>query len=183
MEFCIRHERRCSALVLLVPAIPVPGRDVAETTPPSPLWQFVFDHVLQSDFVIWAVTRLRHEMLIETVLATPLDVYRNASPAEQARARAVVEGVFPVGPKRAGLENDARMTHAASAHAMELITAPTLAISTRDDLYDTAAGAEYAASRITDSRLIVFPSGGHAWLGHDQAVRDALVAFLDETRH
>lgn len=183
MEFCIRHERRCSALVLLVPAIPVPGRDVAETTPPSPFWQFVFDHVLQSDFVIWAVTRLRHEMLIETVLATPLDVYRNASPAEQARARTVVEGVFPVGPKRAGLENDARITHAASAHALELITAPTLAISTRDDLYDTAVGAEYAASRITDSRLIVFPSGGHAWLGHDQTVRDALVAFLDETRH
>lgn len=182
IEFCIRHEGRCSALMLLVPAIPVPGRGVDETTPPSPFWQFVFNHVLQSDFVIWAVTRLRHEVLIETVLATPLDVYRNAGPAEQARARAVVEGVFPVSLKRAGLENDARVTHSALAHALEQITAPTLVISTHDDLYDTAVGARYAAGRITDAQLIIFPSGGHAWLGYDQAVRDALLCFLDPRR-
>src|SRR5438067_9477681 len=56
VQYYLRHPARCWALVLLVPAIAVPGREVADTTPPSPLWQFVFDYVLGSDFAIWALT-------------------------------------------------------------------------------------------------------------------------------
>ena len=178
LQYCQRHPARCSALVLLVPAIAVPGRDVADTTPPSPFWQFVFEHVLGSDFAIWALTRVRPEMLVETVLATPLEAFHRASPAERQRGLSVIRDIFPVSLKADGLRNDARVTTPAPARHLERITAPTLAISATDDLYSTAGGAKYAAEQIPGARLILFPTGGHAWLGHDAAVRDEVATFL-----
>lgn len=178
IQFCVRHAARCTALMLLVPALPVPGRDVAQTTPPSAFWQFVFDHVLRSDFVIWAVTRLWPEMLVETVLATPVDRFHAADVAEQQRALGLIRDIFPVSLKADGLKNDALVTTVAPASGLERITAPTLAVSASDDLYGTAGGARYAAEQISGARLILFPTGGHAWLGHDAEVRELLVAFL-----
>lgn len=181
VQFGLRHPKRCSALVLLVPALPVPGRGVAETTPPSAFWQFVFDYVLGSDFVIWAVTRLWPEMLVETVLATPLWQFRNASPAEQQRGLNVIRDIFPVSLKADGLKNDALVTTPSPIHDLERITAPTLTISAKDDLYRTDGGAKYAAEQIPGARLILFSTGGHAWLGHDAEVRSELVTFLKES--
>jgi pimeloyl-ACP methyl ester carboxylesterase len=178
LQYCLRHQARCIALVLLVPAISVPGRDVGETTPPSPFWQFVFDYVLRSDFVIWGVTRLWPEMLVETVLATPLDQFRNADPAERQRGLRLIRDIFPVGLKADGLRNDALVTTPSPAHHLERITAPTLAISAKDDLYGTYVGAKYAAEQIPGARLVSYPTGGHSWLGHDAEVREALVTFL-----
>ena len=177
LQYCLRHAARCSALVLLVPAIPVPGRNVADTTPPSAFWQFVSNYVLRSDFAIWAITRVWPEMLVETVLATPVDEFRRASPAERQRGLSVIRDIFPVSLKAAGLQNDARATPTPIPH-LERIAAPTLAISAEDDLYSTAAGARYAAEQIPGARLVMFPTGGHAWLGHDAAVRHELATFL-----
>ena len=178
IQYCLRHPPRCSALVLLVPAIAVPGRDVADTTPPSAFWQFVFDYVLESDFTIWAITRVWPEMLVETVLATPLEEYRRASPAERRRGLSVIRDIFPVSLKADGLRNDARVTTPTAVSQLERIAAPALAISAEDDLYSTAVGARYAAERIPGARLILFPTGGHAWLGHDAGVRAEVVTFL-----
>ena len=178
LQYCLRHQARCTALVLLVPAISVPGREVGETTPPSAFWQFVFDYVLRSDFVIWGVTRLWPEILVETVLATPLDQFRNADSAERQRGLRLIRDIFPVSLKADGLRNDALVTTPSPAHHLERITAPTLAISAKDDLYGTYVGAKYAAEQIPGARLISYPTGGHSWLGHDAEVREALVSFL-----
>jgi 2-hydroxy-6-oxonona-2,4-dienedioate hydrolase len=178
VQYCLRSPARCWALVLLVPALAVPGRDVAETTPPSAFWQFVFEYVLGSDFAIWALTRLRPEVLVETVLATPLEEFRRASPAERQRGLGVIRDIFPVSLKAQGLANDARVTTPTPVRHLERITAPTLAISAKDDLYSTAGGARYAAEQIPGARLLLLPTGGHAWLGHDGVVRDEVVNFL-----
>lgn len=178
LQYCSRHAARCSALVLLVPAIPVPGRDVADTTPPSAFWQFVFDDVLRSDFIIWAVTRVWPEMLVETVLATPVEEFRRTSSAERQRGLSVIRDIFPVSLKADGLTNDARLTTPTPIPHLERIAVPTLAISAEDDLYRTAAGARYAAQKIPGAQLILFPTGGHAWLGHDAVVRKEVIAFL-----
>ena len=178
LQYCLRHPARCPALVLLVPAIAVPGRDIADTTPPSAFWQFVFNYVLESDFTIWALTRAWPEMLVETVLATPLEEFRRASPAERQRGLSVIRDIFPVSLKADGLRNDARVTTPTPVPHLERIAAPTLAISAKDDLYSTAAGARYAAEQVPGARLILFPTGGHAWLGHDAVVRDEVAAFL-----
>jgi 2-hydroxy-6-oxonona-2,4-dienedioate hydrolase len=74
--------------------------------------------------------------------------------------------------------NDARVTTTTPARNLERITAPNLAISAKDDLYSTAGGVRYAAEQIPGARLILFPTGGHAWLGHDAVVRDEVATFL-----
>jgi pimeloyl-ACP methyl ester carboxylesterase len=117
-------------------------------------------------------------MLVETVLATPLEEFRRASPAERQRGLSVIRDIFPVSLKADGLRNDARVTTPTPARHLERMTAPTLAISAKDDLYSTAGGAKYAAEQIPGARLILFPAGGHAWLGHDAVVRDEVTAFL-----
>jgi 2-hydroxy-6-oxonona-2,4-dienedioate hydrolase len=178
IQYGLRYLARCWALVLLVPAISVPGRDVADTTPPSPFWQFVFDYVLGSDFVIWALTRVWPEMLVETVLATPLEQFRRASAEERQRGLSVIHDIFPVSLKADGLRNDALVTTTTPAQHLERITAPTLAISAKDDLYKTASGAKYAAEQVPGARVILFSTGGHAWLGHDAEVRHEIVTFL-----
>jgi pimeloyl-ACP methyl ester carboxylesterase len=178
VQYCLRHPARCWALVLLVPAIAVPGRHVADSTPPSPFWQFVFDYVLRSDFMIWAVTRLWPEMLVETVLATPLEQFRHASRSERQRGLSVIRDIFPVTLKADGLRNDARVTTTTLVQNLDRIAAPALAISAKDDLYSTDVAAKYAAERIPQARLVLFPTGGHAWLGHHAEVHDELGTFL-----
>jgi len=177
MQFCIRHAQRCSALVLLVPAAYVPGRD-AITAPPSPFWQAVIGYVLNSDFVIWAVTRLRPEILIETALATPLEVFRAASSAEQQRALDMARDIFPVSIRGQGLGNDGVVCSSLPRYDLEHIAVPTLAISGEDDLYGTLANARYTAEHVPGARLVTYPTGGHAWLDHDADVQREIVTFL-----
>ena len=59
------------------------------------------------------------------------------------------------------------------------IVQPTLIISARDDLFKTLPAAEFAASRIPDSKLIAFDTGGHLLVGHDAEVREAVRTFLN----
>ncbi|HEX6298642.1 MAG TPA: alpha/beta hydrolase [Burkholderiales bacterium] len=117
-------------------------------------------------------------MLVETVLATPLEEFRRASPAERQGGLSVIRDIFPVSLKADGLRNDARVTTTTPVVHLERITAPTLAISAKDDLYSSAAGARYAAEQIPEARMILFPTGGHALLGHDAVVRDEVATFL-----
>ncbi len=178
IRFCLRHSDRCSALVLLVPAAFAPGTTTEETTPPSRYMQFVLSHVLRSDFLMWALTRDAPNMLIETVLATPIEVFQKADPSEQARALRIVRDIFPVSPKLEGLRIDALMAAPLGPEELNRISAPTLAISFEDDLYRTLAGATYATQHIPGARLVKVPTGGHGWLGHDADVKSEISRFL-----
>ena len=178
MQFCLRYGERCTALVLLVPAAFAPGTTIEVTTPPSPYMQFVLNHVLKSDFLMWAITRVAPQVLIETALATPISVYRTSDESERARALSIIKTIFPVSSKLDGLRNDAIIAAGLTQEALANILAPTLAISAEDDLYGTLAGAKYAAEHIPGARLIVYPTGGHAWLGHNNDVLVDVVAFF-----
>lgn len=182
MQFCLRHAARCRALVLLVPVAYAEGRAPAATVPPSPYMQTVLRRVLTSDFVIWTVTRLAPQVLVETVLATPMPVFEQASPAEQARALRMIRGIFPVGRKARGLANDSATSPTIPRYALEAISAPTLVISAEDDLYDTFAAARYTAAHVPGARMIGFTRGGHGWLGHHDEVLEAVIGFLDAPR-
>lgn len=178
MQFCLRHAQRCTALVLLVPAAYAPGRDGQATAPPSPFMQFVFDRVLASDFAVWSLIRLQPELLVETLLATPREVFRRSSERERRRALAMLDDIFPVSLKAQGLQNDARICTAMPRYALERITVPLLAISVEDDRFGTYASARYIAEQVPGARLVSYPTGGHVWLGHDAEVRQELLTFL-----
>jgi len=177
LQFCIRHAARCRALILLVPAAYSPAHP-QHTMPPPPALQFVVDHILTSDPVLWLITRLRPSLLVRTMLATPAEIFEGASADERARALAALDGVQPVSRRAQGLRIDARITSTLPRYALEKISAPTLLISLQDDLYGTWENARYTASQIRGAKFVSYPSGGHVWLGHQAEVMSEIARFI-----
>ena len=58
------------------------------------------------------------------------------------------------------------------------IAAPTLIISARDDGFNTLPAADFAASKIPNAKLIIYDTGGHLLVGHQEAARTAVRSFL-----
>lgn len=178
MQFALRHPERCRALVLLVPAAYVPRPEGAPAMKRPPGLVFLFDTVLRSDFLFWLAPRISRATVEQAILGTPPAVVEQASAAEQARMAMMIDQILPVSPRRLGLLNDAAVTSTLQRYDLERIAAPTLAISTADDLYGTYDGARYTAAHIPKARFIGYPTGGHMLVGHQDDVRDAIVAFL-----
>lgn len=175
-EFALRHPDRCSALILIVPAANLTGRDPVEFTV---FQRFAVDTVLNSDVWFWALTALAPRQLIRTLLATDPALLNRISTEEQDRARLILEGLMPISRKVDGLHTDGFWAGTPSLIAFEKITVPTLILSCEDDLFGTAATARLLVERIPKSRLVVYPEGGHIWLGHDADLADEIVRFIE----
>jgi predicted alpha/beta hydrolase family esterase len=65
---------------------------------------------------------------------------------------------------------------------LERITAPTLAISLKDDGYGTYGGARYTAGQVTGARFIGYEQGGHVVAGHSQEMTEEMAKFFSEHR-
>lgn len=59
---------------------------------------------------------------------------------------------------------------------------PTLIVSAEDDRFGTAATARDIAAAAPRSGLIVFPDGGHIWVGYDAELWQAVAEFLELTQ-
>ncbi|HZD40532.1 MAG TPA: alpha/beta hydrolase [Terriglobales bacterium] len=58
------------------------------------------------------------------------------------------------------------------------ITAPALIFSTRDDGFNTLPAAEFAAKKIRNAKLVVYDTGGHLLVGHQNAIRATIRGFI-----
>lgn len=178
MQFAIRYPERTRALVLLVPAtfVPRPGGAPSMKTP---AWtDFVFKTGLRFDFLFWTASKVARPTLMRSILGTPVEDFESASPAEQARANMMLDHILPVSSRRLGLANDAVVTSTLSRYELEKISAPTLAISTRDDGYGTFDGAKYTAANIRGARFIGYQTGGHLTMGHSPEILSEIESFL-----
>ena len=61
---------------------------------------------------------------------------------------------------------------------MLLFGTPTLTLSVEDDLFGTFDGARYTAEHIPNARFVGYPSGGHVWVGRQDALITELAAFI-----
>lgn len=182
MQLCLRHPERCSGMVLVVPLAFAPREDGAPRPVPSPGNATAIRAILGSDWVLWAATKLARDALIETLLATPIADFESASLSEQQRVLTVLRNIQPVSRRAQGLSNDAAVGGTLQRYALEDINTPTLIVTTKDDLYGTYTGARYTAQHVARARLIVYPDGGHLWVGHQAEVWAALVEFLTGLR-
>jgi pimeloyl-ACP methyl ester carboxylesterase len=190
MQLCLRHSERCSALVLLFPLAFAPGPAQQGQAPdsvrlagqPSRLYTLVIKTTLHSDFLYWAATKLAFNVLVKTVLGTPVEDFRTASGEEQARALQVMQHILPISQRERGIWNDATISPSLPRYDLENVRVPTLLISAADDLYGTYRGARYSADHIPGARFVGFQTGGHLLLGHWTETSEEVSGFLSEHR-
>ncbi len=179
LQMAIRHPTRVSALILLVPLGYKPPSEVNSAAPMAPWIESTMMAVIGSDFLFWSALNLARDKMIQTVLATPPAQLNSASAAERARINAMLDNILPVSARAAGLRSDTAASKAMVPAALERVIAPTLIISARDDGYGTYASAVYMASQIAGARFIGFETGGHTWVGHNDAVMDAIADLVE----
>jgi len=178
LQMAIRQPERVDALVLVVPIAWKPGA-VADSAPPvSDAKDRMLLRLLGSDFLFWAALQVARDPLIRHLLATPPELLKAASDTERARVNDLADRILPVSGRSAGLRDDTRLGKRLGPYALETIRAPTLVVSARDDGFGTYAAAQYTASRISGAKFIGFDRGGHLLVGHDDAVRTAIVEVL-----
>jgi pimeloyl-ACP methyl ester carboxylesterase len=182
LQLAIRHPQRVGKLVLMVPAafVPRPQGEAPVRVPPGTAQ--LFDTALKSDLLFWALLRVAPNVMTRSLLGTPPEIVAAAPPAERARVADILNSILPVSPRRLGLLNDADVTTHLTRYELERITAPTLAVSVADDLYGTYDVARYTAEQIPGARFVGYPSGGHVFVGRQDAVTAELSAFLRDSQ-
>lgn len=179
MQLCLRHPDRCSSLILLFPLAYYPHPAEEPQQRPSALMLFVMNTTLKSDFLFWAASKLAPDVMMRTILATPVEVFRKASADEQERAREILRHILPISPRAKGLQNETVVAGALRRYELESINVPTLVIAAEDDLYGTYKSGRYTAEHVPGARFTGYGSGGHLLLGHRAEVSSELNAFLN----
>jgi 2-hydroxy-6-oxonona-2,4-dienedioate hydrolase len=178
LQMAVRHPDRVSALILLVPLGYKPPGQPNSAEPMEPWVEAAMMRVIGSDFLFWSAMHIARNRIIATVLATPPGLLTTASPAEQVRINAMLDGILPVSARAAGLRADTAAGKTMTPVDLSRVRAPTLIISARDDGYGTYAAAEYMASQISGARFLGFETGGHTWVGHNDEVMAAIAALV-----
>lgn len=174
MQFAIRRPGRCRALVLLVPANYLP----AGTSIHGGAFARAFFH---SDFVAWASLKLMPIMpgaMTAMMLGTDSAVVRAADAGEKARLQHILDHLLPVSPRVGGMQFDVETASGHEPYPIERIGCPVLTISAEDDRFGTASRARDIAAGVPHGAAIIFPTGGHALVGHGfEALRDITSFF------
>ena len=176
VEMAVRRPDLVAALILVVPGTYAPASAVAvDASRGSKLAFWLVNAGM--DFAWWAAEKLVPSMLIR-LMGVPPERLADAPRSERDRVIAIVRSVQPLSLRFPGINIDS--TPDVFELALERIGAPTLVVSARDDLFNTAPAAEFAARRVPGAKLIVYHSGGHLLVGHGREIRAEVRDFLAE---
>jgi pimeloyl-ACP methyl ester carboxylesterase len=181
LQLAIRYPDRVSALMVLVPATYMPSAGGAGTNVPPGL-ERIINTALKWDFPFWLASRVARKTLIRTMLGTPPELLEPANAQERSQVARMLEFVLPVSLRRQGLLNDGEVTTTLQRYALERIRAPTLIISTQDDLYGTFERARYSTAEIPGARFVGYPTGGHLMVGRDAENTSAMLSLLRQSQ-
>ena len=173
MELALRHPERVRALVLIVPRGYWPEQP-KELRPPNE--QVMRAVMTGADLAWWLAMRLARRKVVQ-FLGVPPEVEARASPAERQRVNDIMKSILPLSLRIEGIRNEAAV--ALGPLPLERITAPTLVISAKDDLYNTLPAAEHMAEHIHGAKLVVLDSGGHLMVGRGREVDGTIADFLE----
>jgi len=174
-QFALRHPGRTSALILIVPAANVRGRDPVEM---KALTQAAVRRLTTSDFLFWAATKVARDRMTATLLATDPALVEAAAEPERRRANRILDEILPVSRRWRGMLNDAKLAGNPAQMDFAAIRVPTLVISVEDDRFGTAATARDFAATVPGAKLVIYPRGGHIWVGRDRELWSEVAAFV-----
>jgi len=174
IELALRHPDKVSALILIVPGTYAPESPVmVEGSRGSSVVLWLVN--AGADFAWWATEKIAPSILIRFLGVTP-ELLDTASQEEQERVMSVVRSVQPLSLRFAGINIDS--TPDLQRPPLTRVSMPTLIITARDDLFNTLPAAAFAADAIPNAELVVYDTGGHLLVGHQEDVREALGNFL-----
>ena len=174
LQFAIRHPERCRALVLIAPAGYLPAGNDSEGGA-------VVRAIFSSDFVAWATLKLMPIVpggMSRMMLGTDDAIVRAADADERVRVSQVLDHLLPVSPRVRGMQFDIKTVGTREPYPLRRIACPVLAISAVDDRFGTAMRASEIATEVADGRAIIFPTGGHALVGHYADAMREIALFL-----
>jgi pimeloyl-ACP methyl ester carboxylesterase len=174
VELTLRHPDKVAALILVVPALYSPTSPISINVGRGNKFG-AWAINAGGDFAWWAAEKIAPSVLIRFLGVRPALVAA-APQAERDRIMRIVKSVEPLSLRFPGIDIDS--TPELHKPRLEDITAPTMIISARDDLYRTLPAAEFAAGKIPGAKLVIFDTGGHFLVGHVQEVRIAVRTFL-----
>lgn len=175
VQFALRHPERTTALILIVPAANVEGHDPNEM---SPAQEWLVRRLATSDFLYWAARESMPERLVGFLLATDPALLAEVSPAERRRAFAILDQILPISRRWRGMLNDGKLAGHPAKVDFGRLSVPLLLLSAEDDRFGTAPTARAIARRVPGSRLVIYPTGGHIFLGHQRDSGAEIARFV-----
>jgi pimeloyl-ACP methyl ester carboxylesterase len=177
IRFAARHPERSSALILLSPD--APGR-VQMALPP----RFVFDTLLRSDFIYWAMVTFFGKWVQNAIGLVPRGYA--LTPEVAVAIKKIQLGDLPVSRRMDGMIFESYTTlpefnasvSATSPYPLNKIETPVLVINAADDPIAIPENVHRLADQMPNARLFVVPEGGHFLFGHTQEVKSEIAQFL-----
>jgi pimeloyl-ACP methyl ester carboxylesterase len=174
IELALRHPERVAALILIVPGTYSPDSAVHIEESRGSAFAFWLVNA-GADFAWWATAKIAPSVLIRFV-GVPPELVAAAPAAEQERVMAIVWNILPLSRRFPGINLDSIPD--LQPLPLERITAPTLVMSARDDLFNTAPAAEYAAAGIPNAKLMIYETGGHLLVNRGSESRALTEEFI-----
>lgn len=138
-------------------------------------WRIIGSYIL---FAGTARSSLAPGRMIRRLLATDPVLLGRVRAGKKRRTELILNGLMPISRKVTGLRNDGGWAGPPLPTACQNIAVATLILSCEDDLFAMAETSRLLADRISEARLVIYPDGGHIWLGHDAEVADEIADFL-----
>lgn len=175
IRLAARHPERVSALILLCPDAP-PGMPL----PP----RFVFDTLLRSDFIYWAMVTFFPKSVQKEAGLVPKGYV--LIPEYEAVIKQILKGSMPVSKRIDGFIFETYTTaaefqasiSATSLYPLSKIETSVLVINGLDDPITIPENVRGLAERMPNARLFSVPDGGHFFFGHNEEVKEEIAQFL-----
>ena len=178
IEFALRYPDRTQALLLIVPRTYDPTQTIGADKGFDS--QMILRLVQASaDFLFWVGMKVARPAVVR-FLGVPPELEVKAPKEERDRTTEIMRNILPLSDRVAGIAVDSSTEIA--PWPLEKVTAPTLVISAKDDLFGTLPGARFTAAHIPGAELEVLESGGHLMLGQRDRVNAIIASFLKRRR-
>ena len=177
VQFALRHPERTTALILIVPAANVEGHDPNEM---SPAQEWLVRRLVTSDFLFWTARTTMPKRLVGFLLATDPALLSQVTPAERRRAFAILDQILPISRRWRGMLNDAKLAGHPAEVDLSRLRVPLLLLSADDDRFGTAPTSRAITRQVPGSRLIIYPTGGHIFLGHQRDSAKEIAGFVKQ---
>jgi pimeloyl-ACP methyl ester carboxylesterase len=177
IRFAARHPERISTLILISPD--APGKFLMALPP-----RFVFDTLLRSDFLYWALVTFFGRVMQTATGMAPKGY--TLTPENAAQIKKIQHGNLPVSRRMDGMvfesynldaEYKASIS-ATSPYPLRKIETPVLVVHAADDPIVNFENVRELTEQIPNARLFVVPEGGHFFFGHTEEVKAEIARFL-----